>query len=454
MNDMDDVINEFLIESHENLDELDRSLVWLEEKPDDLEKLASVFRAIHTIKGTCGFLELTKLERVAHSGENLLSLLRDGRLLLNAEITTALLAMLDAVREILGAIESDRSEGAGDYSALINTLERLQSGGDVPAAIVETADTSDSGNLSTTPEPNGEVSPAGTTEDAETEFPKLGEILIGTGEATPREVSEASKLQTDGDNRRLGEILVDQGSLQPQGVTDSLQVQAEAKSSSVADGSIRVDVGLLDKLMNLVGELVLARNQILQFSSNHEDSGFVGTSQRLNLITTELQEGVMKTRMQPIGNVWSKFPRVIRDLARSCGKQIRIEMEGKETDLDKTIIEAIKDPLTHIVRNSADHGIEEPEVRIAAGKPAEGCLKLRAFHEGGQVNIEISDDGAGIDPGRLKEKAIDKGIISREQGARMSDREAVTLVFAPGFSTAQTVTNVSGRGVGMSQAHS
>src|SRR5262249_5008259 len=210
--------------------------------------------------------------------------------------------------------------------------------------------------------------------------------------------------------------------------------------SAVADTTIRVDVGLLDKLMNLVGELVLARNQILQFTTTQEDTSFVATSQRLNLITTELQEGVMKTRMQPIGNIFAKFPRVVRDLAIALGKQVRIEMEGRETELDKTIIEAIKDPLTHLVRNSVDHGIETPDVRLAAGKAREGHLRLRAFHEGGQVNIEISDDGRGIDPERIKRKALERGLITSEQAARMSDREAQALIFTAGFSTAEKVT--------------
>jgi len=201
--------------------------------------------------------------------------------------------------------------------------------------------------------------------------------------------------------------------------------------------------------MNLVGELVLARNQILQLSMDQEDARYQATSQQLNLLTTELQEGVMKTRMQPIGNVWGKFRRIVRDLSMACGKKIRLEMEGGETEIDKTIIEAIKDPLTHIVRNSVDHGIETPDVRIAAGKSPEGHLYLRAFHEGGQVNIEIADDGAGINFDRVKEKAIQNGITTPEQAARMSERELANLVFLPGLSTAKKVTNVSGRGVGM-----
>jgi two-component system chemotaxis sensor kinase CheA len=223
----------------------------------------------------------------------------------------------------------------------------------------------------------------------------------------------------------------------------------DVATTSAADSTIRVDVSLLDTLMTRVGELVLARNQILQFTGELGNSDLLRTTQRLNLITTELQEGVMKTRMQPIGNVWSKFPRLVRDLAVICGKEVRIEMRGKETELDKTIIEAIKDPLTHLVRNTVDHGIEKPEVRVSKGKPIEGCLTLRAFHEGGQVIIEICDDGAGLNLDRIKSKAVEKGLISQEQAARMQEQEISQLIFLPGFSTAEKVSNVSGRGVGM-----
>jgi two-component system chemotaxis sensor kinase CheA len=232
-------------------------------------------------------------------------------------------------------------------------------------------------------------------------------------------------------------------------ISGASTAQPAAHATSTSESTIRVDVSQLDRLMNRVGELVLLRNQILQFTNNTEDSGLLATSQRLNLITTELQEGVMKTRMQPIENIWSKFPRTVRDVATSCGKRVRIDMEGKETELDKTIIEAIKDPLTHIVRNSVDHGIETPQRRIAAGKPEEGKLLLRAYHEGGQVNIEISDDGAGLDLERIRRKAVEKGSISAEHSARMSEREAANLIFLPGLSTAEKITNVSGRGVGM-----
>jgi two-component system chemotaxis sensor kinase CheA len=221
------------------------------------------------------------------------------------------------------------------------------------------------------------------------------------------------------------------------------------RRQGMSDSSLRVDVVLLDKLMNLVGELVLVRNQILQFATTETQASFVGATGRLNLVTSELQEGVMKTRMQPIGNIWSKFPRLVRDLATACEKRVRIEMEGKETDLDKTIIEAIKDPLTHVVRNSVDHGIERPEERAAKGKPAEGRIRLRAFHESGQINIEISDDGAGIDAAKVRDKALQRGLLSSDQARSMKDHELVRLIFLPGFSTADQITNVSGRGVGM-----
>ena len=428
------IIQEFLVESHENLDQLDRDLVALEGNPNDRETLASVFRTIHTIKGTCGFLDFSKLESVAHAGENLLSLLRDGKIQLNPEITTALLTMVDAVREILGRIENEKVEGDTDYSALVRTLARLQTAGTAPVSEAKA-------------EATAPAAPDAANE-AGADPKQIGDILVESGQVTHEQVIAASTRQESGDPRHLGEILVEEGALKPHDVVDALKVQGEHKKQ-VADSSIRVDVVHLDKLMNLVGELVLARNQILQFSAQQQDTAFAGTSQRLNLITTELQEGVMKTRMQPIGNIWSKFPRVVRDLSQACGKKIRIEMEGKETDLDKTIIEAIKDPLTHIVRNSADHGVESPEDRLAAGKPAEGRLLLRAFHEGGQVNIEITDDGAGIDPETVKAKAVKKGLITPDQAQRMGDREAVNLIFLPGFSTAQKVTNVSGRGVGM-----
>lgn len=406
MSDMNEVVSEFLIESHENLDRLDNDLLVLEETPDDAEVLASIFRTIHTIKGTCGFLGYSSLESVTHVGENLLGKLRDGAISLSDAITDALLHMVDAVREMLSQIEASGEDGGRDYSDLIADLTRL----------LESDEAVD-------PAAKADPEPAPVAEHTEPEAEP-----VAVAEPTP----EASAPATPKPAQEQGEA-----------------AGAENKQRSVSESKLRVDVEQLDKLMTLVGELVLARNQILQFHDVSEDTGFSATTQRLNLITTELQEGVMKTRMQPIGTIWNKLPRVVRDLAKSCGKKMRLEMEGKDTDLDKTILEAIKDPLTHIVRNSVDHGIEDPETRVANGKSAEGVLILRAFHEGGQVNIEISDDGGGIKSDRVKNKAIERGIITPDQAARMSEHEVANLVFAPGFSTAEKVTNVSGRGVGM-----
>jgi two-component system chemotaxis sensor kinase CheA len=438
----DEIVREFLVESTENLDLLDRELVQLEKDPGNRATLASVFRTIHSIKGTCGFLGFTKLESVAHVGENLLSKLRDGELVLGPEITTALLKMIDAIRQMLHSIETTETEGERNDEALIQTLTKLQKG----ETKREVTSPSPASPTSAAAAPPVQAAPP-PTPPAPAEIPNIGEILIEKG-VRPVDVDAAFKVQQEGDPRHLGEIMVEQGSVKSQQVLEALQSQQTTRGA-ISESSIRVDVGLLDKLMNLVGELVLARNQVLQFSNATEDVGITAPSQRLNLITTELQEGVMKTRMQPIGNIWSKFPRTVRDVATACGKQIRIEMEGKETELDKTIIEAIKDPLTHIVRNSADHGVETPTKRVAAGKSAEGRLLLRAYHEGGQVIIEISDDGAGLDSEKLRRKAVEKGLITAEQSAQMSERDALNLIFLPGFSTAEKVTNVSGRGVGM-----
>jgi two-component system chemotaxis sensor kinase CheA len=439
MSDMDDIVREFLVESNENLDQLDRDLVALEKDPKAQDILASIFRTIHTIKGTSGFLGFGKLESVTHVGENLLSKMRDGELVLKAEITSGLLTMVDAVREMLANIEATGQEGERDYQALIESLTRLQSSRPetAPAKTAPASVTPPPSAQKEAPEKVGEVDKP------------LGEILVEKGKTSASQVAAALDKQTQGDPRRLGEILVEDGSARPPDVLEALQEQKEIRALAATDSNIRVDVGLLDKLMNLVGELVLARNQILQFSTTQQDPVFLSTSQRLNLITTELQEGVMKTRMQPIGNIWARFPRLVRDLATSCGKQVRIEMEGKETDLDKTLVEAIKDPLTHVVRNSVDHGIETPEERLARGKPAEGRLFLRAFHEGGQVNIEISDDGEGINLEQVKQKALERGVVTPDHATRMSEREILNLIFLPGFSTAKKVTNVSGRGVGM-----
>jgi two-component system, chemotaxis family, sensor kinase CheA len=392
MDGMDEIIGEFLVESNESLDRLDRELIELEANPTSRELLAGIFRTVHTIKGTAGFLGFGHLESLTHAGENLLSLLRDGRLVVDEAMTSALLSMVDTVRAMLVVVERSAVDVEGDTGEIDALTARL-------AALAD---------------PSTEtVVPVATAADA----------AAATAAATAASATTAS--------------------------ANAEALPATAAEGPSVDGSIRVDVRLLDQLMNLVGELVLARNQIIQFTGKEEDTAIHAASQQLNLITTELQGSVMKTRMQPIGNIWGKFPRVVRDLATQCAKQVRIEMDGEETELDKTIIEAIKDPLTHVVRNAVDHGIESPDVRVAAGKPAEGVLHLRAFHEGGQVIIEIADDGAGLDHVRIQAKAVERGLVTADQAARMSEREIANLIFLPGFSTAAAVTNVSGRGVGM-----
>jgi two-component system chemotaxis sensor kinase CheA len=315
---------------------------------------------------------------VAHSGESLLSLLRDGALVINPAIASGLLALADCIRAMLVHVDQTGQEGDVDCTALVARLALLQACG----------------------------------------APRVD---------APVEVTPAQNLVA----------------------TPAPTVATSAQRATPSASNVRVSVEQLDKLMNLVGELVLARNEINQFSADREHSALLGTSQRLNAITTQLQEGVMQTRLQPIDTAWSKLPRVVRDCAQQCGKRVRLEMEGKDTELDRTLIEAIQDPLTHAIRNCIDHGLEGPAERIAAGKALEGCISLRAFHEGGQVTIEVSDDGAGIDIAAIKRKAIERGLTTPDHVRGMSDQEAIHLIFLPGFSTAATVTSMSGRGVGM-----
>jgi two-component system, chemotaxis family, sensor kinase CheA len=442
---MDEIVKDFLIESNENLDRLDQELVKLESEPSSKELLSSVFRTIHTIKGSCGFLGFARLEKLAHAGESLLSRLRDGKLSLNAEITSGLLAMVDAVRRMLAAIQASGQDGEEDYTSLIERLARLQAD---PVA----------SPLSASPAVSS-CTTASTESLAEAEVPAKNAIVSAAPAAQQLDASPQSEPtpppppKVEGEiqekpRRTTVEVARAEGAARSED-SPAVEQTVESHNPQAAIKTIRVGVTLLDRLMNLVGELVLARNQLLQFSNSTQDAGFQAVSQRMNLIATELQEEVMKTRMQPIGNIWNKFPRTVRDLAHSCGKEVRLVMEGQDTELDRTIIEAIKDPLTHLVRNSMDHGIEEPEARKRAGKDPTGILTLRAFHEGGQVNIEISDDGAGLNGDRIRQKAIERGLIPAQQAGRMPDRDVFNLIFLPGFSTAEKITNVSGRGVGM-----
>jgi len=470
MDEEESIMDEFLIECSEGIDRLDQEFVEIEKSPDDTALLGSIFRTIHTIKGTCGFLGLPKLENVAHGTENILSLMRDKKMDVTSDGITILLEAVDAIKEILAAIEESRSEPEKDYTPMRQRLDAfLESGGqlDAPAPKAETppqeaenkADSPSEEATSVTPAPAGGM--AGLSE-AEL----LAQIQEEMAEAEALEAAQkaekAAKLAAKAkaaatkppEEKKSAEASKPPAA--PSVAKNTSKDSAAApkkKKRSLAESSIRVDVDVLDKLINMVGELVLARNQLLQQVRERDGSSGSdaanGTVQQLNLITTELQDTVMKTRMQPIKNVWDKFPRVVRDLAKANGKDIELVMEGAETELDKTLLEAIKDPLTHIVRNSVDHGVELPEIREERGKPAKGTLRLEAYHEGGQIIIEISDDGAGIDVERVKAKAVEKGLITADIAGRLSEKDGLNLIFKAGLSTAKKVTNVSGRGVGM-----
>ncbi|MEL6347922.1 MAG: chemotaxis protein CheW [Myxococcota bacterium] len=386
--ELDEIIREFLIESFDSLDQLDQDMVTLEQQPTDTELISRIFRNLHTIKGACGYLGFEKLERVSHAGENLLGRLRDGSMSVDGDIIDTLLSVNDAIRLLLTESEKTGEEGEFDPSAIVTRIQaQLQSEGTAPAAA------------------EGASSPSASSGDP----------------AAPPKAKVPKKKAA-----------------RP---TDS--------GSSIVNSSIRVDVRLLDELMNLVGELVLARNQLLQHTNHIEDSAIHSTGQRLSHITTELQARIMKTRMQPIGNAWHKLPRLVRDTAALCDKQVELSMSGQDTELDRTILEAIRDPLTHIVRNAIDHGIETPTERNASAKSPAGQLQLRAYHEGGQVNIVIADDGGGINLEKVRVRARERGLVSAETLNRMNDHDVTQLIFHPGFSTAEKITNVSGRGVGM-----
>lgn len=435
MEEVDEIIREFLVESYENLERLDQELLALEQAPSDLRPLGSIFRTIHTIKGNCSFLGLRVLESVTHVGENLLSRLRDGVIPFTPERASILLRMVDAVRSLLKQVELTGNEGGHTYDVLKAELAQLTVDvAAVPEPVAKAANPVETQAGQTTPKQNS----SDTNVKASTLDPQPTHLTPAAQSVVPAPVQGVATSSSPEPE------LEGAGS----GPESAGQRPSDSKGG-VSDTNIRVDINLLEKLMNLVGELVLTRNQIVQRAERQEDTVLLSASQRLNQLTTELQEGMMKARMQPIGTLWTKLPRIVRDLAKSCGKQVRVEMDGKETELDRTIIEALKDPLTHMVRNSIDHGIERPAVRTAAGKRAEGVLVLRAFHEGGLVNIEVSDDGAGIDPERIRQKALSRGLISPEQAARMGEHDVMQLIFLPGFSTAEQVTHLSGRGVGM-----
>ena len=418
---MDDLLQEFLTETNEGLATLDQELVRLEQNPNDPKLLDNIFRIVHTIKGTCGFLGLPRLESVAHSAENLLGKFRDGTMTVSPDGVTIILAALDRIKSLLAALEATESEPAGDDKELIARINAMADDEAAPAtapAMVADMPTDEAPAADMVMEAVAAVEVAAEIEEAP------------EAESAPVEADEAPAPST-----AVAKV--------------SAAENTPAKESTVAAQSIRVHVDLLEDLMTMVSELVLTRNQLLQILRAQKESEFATPLQRLNLVTSELQEGVMKTRMQPIGNAWAKLPRVVRDLAMEVGKKIDLQMHGAETELDRQLLELIKDPLTHMVRNSADHGLETPDERRKAGKPEIGRIMLSARHEGGHIVIEISDDGRGLAIGKIKAKALKNGLATEAELAQMTDQQIQQFVFKAGFSTAAQVTSISGRGVGM-----
>jgi len=403
---MDDLLREFLAESAENVLRIEQDIVELEQRPEDGELLGGIFRAMHTIKGTCGFLGLCRLEQVAHAAENVLGGLREGALRPSQGVVSDVLAAVDAIKGILDGLERTQKEPAGDDAPLIERLDRWlghrvdEGHGSLDALFHAERSVHAARRDGTFPATEAGSLPAATAPDADRSLPDPSEPMRPAG----REKAEST---------------------------------------------LRVNVGVLDRIMNLAGELVLVRNRLMQLSQSEEDSAYAAPVQQLNRVTTDLQEAVMKTRMQPIGNAWGKLPRLVRDLAHAGDKEIDLVMVGADTELDRQILQAIRDPLTHMVRNSADHGIETPAERVAAGKPERGEVVLEAFHEGGHIVIEIRDDGRGLDVGAIRRKAVERGLVGGEEAGQLPDHRVFEFIFTPGFSTARKVTAVSGRGVGM-----
>ena len=443
---MDDLLSEFLTETNESLEMLDQELVKLEQNPDDPELLSNIFRLMHTIKGTCGFLGLPRLESVAHAGENVLGKMREHELDTSPEAVSMILEALDRIRVILTVLENTEAEPEGEDGELIDRLNALADG--TPAAPAEAAADPDiAAEVPDVSEPEAEAQDT-PEEAAPDESLVLEEPAV---EAVPEPAPEA-------ETPPLPEVVDVPAPAaaateppKPAAAKPAAKPVSEetAKESAVANQSLRVNVDVLENLMTMVSELVLTRNQLLQILRTQKESEFAGPLQQLNHVVSELQDGVMQTRMQPIGNAWAKLPRIVRDLSHELDKKIELVMKGADTELDRQVLDLIKDPLTHMVRNSADHGLEQPAERLAAGKSDTGTVNLNAFHEGGHIIIEIADDGRGLAIDKIKRKVIDNGLATEAELEGMNDQQIQQFIFKPGFSTAAQVTAVSGRGVGM-----
>ena len=391
---MDELTREFLIESQEGLDRMERCMTDLEERPNDTGLLAEIFRSVHTIKGTTGFLGFKRLEKLAHAGENLLGLLREGKMTADAKTITGLLKLLDGLRAILKTIETESSEGDGEDTALIEMLEQLQA----PAYAQSKKAVRVGGGAHEPPATSAATLPEPVASAPIPPAPPPVSIPPDAAEAGVQATQAAEHAHP----------------------AESDAAKPRVLAGTAAESTLRVDVTLLNRMMNLVGELVLTRNQVLQATA--ADPNLTLLSRRLDMVTADLRESVMKARMQPVSNIFSKIPRIVRDLSQSLGRRVRLQVEGQDTELDKSLLEAIKDPLTHAVRNSLDHGIESPEVRLAAGKDPEGTLKLRAAQEGSHVIIEVSDDGAGIAVEKVRQKAVERGLLTPDRAGQLAER--------------------------------
>jgi two-component system chemotaxis sensor kinase CheA len=447
---MDDLLQEFLTETNENLAVLDNQLVTLEQNPNDPALLSGIFRIVHTIKGTCGFLGLPRLESVAHAGENILGKFRDGIIPVTPQAVSLILESMDTIKRLLSVLEQTQKEPDGDDADLIARLnyfaENGAPAGEAPAAAAAPAPSDVVVPLNLPPvramtQEERDLEAAFAAAEAPADAPK--NALPSPLEAPP--AAAAAPPPPPKVEAPKPEIKA----AAPPAAPKVQEPIGEAKESAVAGQSIRVNVDLLENLMTTISELVLTRNQLLQLMRVAGDTPFASPLQRLNQITSELQDGVMKTRMQPIGNAWSKLPRIVRDLSVELNKKMDLVMLGAETELDRQVLELIKDPLTHMVRNSADHGLEVPEDRARAGKPETGTITLNAFHEGGHIIIEIADDGKGLPMQKIKDKIVANGLGTAAEIAGMSEQQIQQYIFKAGFSTAAKVTSVSGRGVGM-----
>ena len=429
---MDDLIVEFLAETNESLEELDADIIILEQNPNDADLIGKIFRLMHTVKGTCGFLGLPKLEKVAHHAENVLGKFRDGDLEVTADYVTLILESIDRIKVIVDSIQDTGAEPDEDNMDLIEKLDIVYEGRDKAAAADAPAE-----EAAAAEDAPAEDAPKTPDLDGEIDFtPVKAESFV---EAAPAEEAVAPE----------PESVPAPEPTPPPAAPAADAAPVVKKEVAAPTQTLRVNVDVLEGLMTMVSELVLTRNQLMQISRNQSDNEFATPLQRLNHVVSELQEGVMKTRMQPIGNAWNKLPRIIRDLAMELNKKIDLQMRGQDTELDRQVLELIKDPLTHMVRNSADHGIETPEDRLAAGKKEMGTVVLDAFHEGGHIIIQIKDDGKGLPLEKIKTKILEKGLATAEELETMGAQQINQFIFHAGFSTAEQVTAVSGRGVGM-----